>query len=83
MEFSTLNDFNRAGLLGCESLSIGDTRKNKLYGDQDGVISVCLSSDWKSYKLYLHLCVCGQWRKRYSSNMSIIILSCHICLRYI
>ena len=39
-------------------LLIWDTRKDKLYGDQDGAISCCscsLSSDWRSYKLRLRL----------------------------
>ena len=33
-----------------------------------------LSSDWRSYKLRLRLWVRGQWRKRYGSNMSILLL---------
>ena len=33
-----------------------------------------LSSDWRSYKLRLCLWVRGQWRKRYGSNMSILLL---------
>ena len=33
-----------------------------------------LSSDWRSYKLRLRVWVRGQWRKRYGSNMSILLL---------
>ncbi len=36
------------------ALLIWDTRKNKLYGDQDNETSVCSCSDWRSYN-----CVCG------------------------
>ena len=32
-----------------------------------------LSSDLRSYKLRLRLWVRGQWRKRYGSNMSVLL----------
>ena len=63
----------------CIILLIWDTRKNKLYGNQNGTGEIsgcsCLSSDWRSYKLQirLHLWVRGRWRKRYGSNMSILL----------
>ena len=44
------------------------------------VQSLVLSSDWRSYKLRLRLWGCGLWRKRYSSNMRILLLLWDTCL---
>ena len=33
-----------------------------------------ISSDWRSYKLCLHMWVRGQWRKLYGSDMRILLL---------
>ena len=59
-------------------LLVWDMRKNKLYGDQDGTTPGCscscpLTGDLTS-SIRLHLWVRGQWRKRYGSNMSILLL---------
>ena len=58
-------------------LFIWYTRKNKLYGDQDGngETSGCSCSCRRSFKLRLRIWVHGRWRKRYGSNMSILLLS--------
>ena len=32
-----------------------------------------MSSDWRSFKLRLRMWVRGQWRKRYGSDMSILV----------
>ena len=75
-EFSALNNFERTGfVLGCERydfkallrlvksfiLLIWDTRKNKLYGDQDGngETSGCFCSCPLSGVLSSSACVCG------------------------
>ena len=49
-------------------LLIWDTKKNKLYGDQDGNgetiiwLLLLLSPDWRSFKLRLRMWVHGRWR---------------------
>ena len=56
---------------------IWDTRQNELYGDQNGKTFACsellLSSDGRSCKLHLLMWVRGQRRKRYSSDISILL----------
>ena len=67
-ELSTLDDFNRTGfILGCENwdrydfkaLLIWDTRKNKLYGDQDGATSGCSCHCPLIGDLTSSVCICG------------------------
>ena len=59
-------------------LLVWDMRKNKLYGDQDGTTPGCSGSCPLTGDLTSSACVCGcvhgQWRKRYGSNMSILLL---------
>ena len=58
-------------------LLIWDTRKNKLYGNQDGngEISGCSCSCPLTGDLSSLACVCGGWSS-YSSNMSILLMYC-------
>ncbi len=60
-------------------------RKDNLYCDHSDAISDCSRScpltGGGSYKLRLHSWVRGQWRKRYGSIMSIIIITAQYCVR--
>ena len=73
-EFGTLDNFNRTGFIsGCENwdryallklvksfvLLVWDTRKNKLYGDQDGTTPGCSYSCPLTGDLTSSACVCG------------------------